>query len=257
VKPTRTRHANGHRLEISPRAQRVAVVIFAVWLLGWTPTVPAGLLPLPTGAPVVAAGLFHDVQPHGADTAQTPEHAAEGEAGAHEAQSPWALVARLFNFLLLAGTLIYFLRSPLQAFLKARGVEIRASLEAAAALKIKAAQQIEDVERRLAALPAEIAALEVRGAAEVAAEEARITSAAEAERARLVEQARRQIDLQLRVARRDLAAHAADVAVGRAAQRIKATIKDEDERRLMDTYLARVAPPPAGPNRGAATGSRP
>lgn len=205
--------------------------------------------------PLVAAA----VQPHEAGDAQPQAHAAAGEAGSHEAQSPWALVARLFNFAVLAGTLVYFLRSPFLGFLANRGAEIRASLVKAAELRAKADRQIADVERRLAALPVEIAALEARGAEETTAEDARIRSAAEGERVRLVEQARRQIELQLRVARRELTAHAADRAVAVAAERIRQTIQDEDQRRLVDAYLTRLSAPPSvtGAGSGAPGGGRP
>lgn len=258
MKPTRTRLAIPHPQTMTPRALRVAAVVVIVWLLGSVPAGLWGVQLLPTGSVVAAAGAVSDLQPHGSDAAQTEGHAAEGDAGGHEAQSPWALVARLFNFALLAGTLVYFLRSPLMAFLKARGVEIRGSLATAAELKARAAQQTEDIERRLAVLPSEIAALEARGIEEIAAEEARITSAAEAERERLVEQARRQAELQLRVARRDLTAHAADTAITRAAQRIRTIINDEDQRRLVGSYLARVRTPPhAGADRSAPDRSRP
>lgn len=258
MKPTRTHRAIPHPPSLAPHALRAAAVVVMVWLLGCLPAGPWGVQPFPSGSVVAAAGAVPDMQPHGADAAQTEGHAAEGAAGGHEAQSPWALVARLFNFALLAGTLVYFLRSPLMAFLKARGVEIRGSLASAAELKARAARQTEEIESRLAALPAEIAALEARGTEEIAAEEARITGAAEAERARLVEQARRQVDLQLRTARRDLTAHAADAAIARAAQRLRTIIDDEDQRRLVDRYLARVnVPPQAGAERSAPDGSRP
>ena len=68
------------------------------------------------------------------------------------------------------------------------------------------------------ALPAELEALRAQGAREIAAEEARIRAAAAAERERLLEQARREIDLQVRVAERDLVSHAADLAVGVASR---------------------------------------
>jgi F-type H+-transporting ATPase subunit b len=87
------------------------------------------------------------------------------------------------------------------------------------------------------ALPAEIEALTAQGAQEIAQEEARITQTAEVERQRLLEQTRREIDLQLRIAQRELVAHAADLAVGVATERIKKNITDEDQARLVDRYV--------------------
>jgi F-type H+-transporting ATPase subunit b len=202
-------------------------------------------------------------QPGHPPTAVSQEHAAgqeHAEPGAsHGASSPWTLVARLFNFAVLAGVLVYFLRSPFMAFLAARGAEIRAELVKAADLNRKAADRLAESDRRLAALPAELAALRARGVEEAAAEDARIRSAAEAERARLVEQGRRRIDNRLRVARRDLAAHAARRAVDVAEERIRRTMRPDDQRRLVEAYLGQVgaasafrrgptpAPPAGGP----------
>jgi F0F1-type ATP synthase membrane subunit b/b' len=72
------------------------------------------------------------------------------------------------------------------------------------------------------------------------AEEARIAQAAAAERERLIEQTRREIDMRLRIARRELMAHAADLAVTLAEQRIKRTITPDDQIRLVDRYAAEL-----------------
>jgi len=103
-----------------------------------------------------------------------------------------------------------------------------------------AAAQIEEIERKMKALPAELEALRVQGAEEIAAEEARIAAAAATERNRLLEQARREIDVQVRIAERELVSHAADLAVGVAADRIKNNITDEDQKRLIDRYVQQL-----------------
>jgi F0F1-type ATP synthase membrane subunit b/b' len=190
-------------------------------------------------------------------TAPAEAHAGGGETGTspeatHKGSSWGALAARVFNFTALAGTLIYFLRSPLLTFLAARRAEIRAALVKAAELSAKSARHLAEVERRMAALPAEIDALRARGAADVAAEEKRIAAEAEADRVRLTEQAKRQIDLQLRVAKRELIAHAADLAVKLATERIRLTIRDDDQRRLVEAYLSHVKVAAGG---GAAPGT--
>jgi F0F1-type ATP synthase membrane subunit b/b' len=79
----------------------------------------------------------------------------------------------------------------------------------------------------------------------VAAEEARIRAIAETERARLLEQAQREIGAQLKLSERDLTAHTADLAVAVAAKRVKATITAEDQARLVDQYLGRLAAAPS------------
>jgi F0F1-type ATP synthase membrane subunit b/b' len=51
---------------------------------------------------------------------------------------------------------------------------------------------------------------------------------------------RREIDLQLRAARRDLVTHAADLALQVARERIRTQITSDDQARLVDDYLAQV-----------------
>lgn len=169
------------------------------------------------------------------------EHAAEAAHG-----SPWLdTFARLLNFAILAGTLVYFLRSPLAKYLVDRGTQIRSDLRKATDMRVSAAAQMTAIERKMTALPAEIETLRKAGADDMVAEEARIRSIAEAERARLVEQARREIDAQLKLAERALVARTADLAVEMAATRVRATITAEDQARLVDQYIGRLASAPA------------
>jgi F-type H+-transporting ATPase subunit b len=167
--------------------------------------------------------------------------AAGGEHGEEHQESIWPTIARLVNFAILAGALVYFARSPFVRYLVRRAEEIRRDLEKAARSREVALAQMADIERRLTALPDELAALRKRGAEEVVAEGARIRQAAEAERVRLLEHARREIDLHLRVAERDLVRHAADLAVSVAGQRIKRIIDSQDQARLVEQYLQQLA----------------
>ena len=200
------------------------------------------------GAALLAAtGSSWAGQPEpGTPAAQPGAHqaAAEGEAGAeggqHEGGGLLKDIARLFNFGLLAGTLVYFLRSPIATYLVNRKTQIRSDLVKADGLRQSAASQIAEIERRMVALPAELDALRKEGAQEVAAEEARLREAANAERSRLLDQARREIEAQVRLAERDLVKHAADLAVALAAERIKGSITFGDQLRLIDRYLVQV-----------------
>ncbi len=174
-------------------------------------------------------------QPHDAVGTGT---AAEAE-GPHE-QTALQTVAKLANFALLAGVLVYFLRSPVAAHLTSRAAQIRQDLVTAAEMRAAATAQMTDIERQLASLPAELDALRAQGAADVAAEQQRIAAAAEAERARLLEQTHREIATRLRIARRDLTAHAADLAVTVAEARIRQTITPDDQLRLVDRFTSQL-----------------
>ena len=149
-------------------------------------------------------------------------------------------VARLFNFVLLAGALVYFLRTPLAGYLASRGGQIRQDLVTAAEMRATATTQLAEIEQKLKALPAELDALKARGAEDVKAEQLRIAQAAAVERERLVEQTRREIEMRLRIARRELTELAAKLAVGIAEERIKRTITPEDHLRLVDRYTSQL-----------------
>jgi len=151
-----------------------------------------------------------------------------------------ALAGKLFNFAVLAGCLVYFLREPVRRYLENRSTTIRSDLVAAAMMKEDAARQIAEIDAKLKQLPSELDALRARGNEEMAAERARIEQAAATERDRLLEQTRREIELQVRRARRDLVTHAADLAVPVARERIRNQISDEDQQRLVDRYLDQV-----------------
>jgi F-type H+-transporting ATPase subunit b len=173
------------------------------------------------------------------EPAAAAEQAGGEKAEAHE-DSVLNMVARVVNFGLLAGTLVYFLRSPFAKYLTDRGQQIRSDLVTAAEMKRTAAAQIDEIDRRMKALPAELEALRAQGAQEIAAEEARIQAAAAAERDRLLEQSRREIEMQVKVAERELVNHAADLAVGVATERIKKNITDDDQQRLVDRYVQQL-----------------
>jgi squalene-hopene/tetraprenyl-beta-curcumene cyclase len=89
-------------------------------------------------------------------------------------------------------------------------------------------------------VPAELELLRGQGAADVKAEQARIAQAAAHERERLLEQTRREIEMRLRIARRELTEHAAQLAVQVAEQRIRRTITPDDQIRLVDRYTSQL-----------------
>jgi F-type H+-transporting ATPase subunit b len=157
----------------------------------------------------------------------------------HE-EGPLATIARLLNFAILAGVLVYFLRAPLAGYLASRSTQIRQDLVTAAEMRKAAEVQLEEIDRRMRALPAELDDLKRRGAEDVQAEGARIAQAAAAERERLLEATRREIEMRLRIARRELTEYAAQLAVGVARERIARTITTDDQLRLIDRYTTQL-----------------
>lgn len=169
------------------------------------------------------------------------EHAAEG--GEH-AQSLGQMLLGLgwpiANFAIFVGVLYYFFNKPFREYLAGRSTSIRKDLVEAAELRSTATAQLAQIEQKLQALPGEISTLRARGAEEIKAEEQRIAAAAVADRERLLEQTRREIDLQVRLAKREILEHAADLSVQLATERIKKDITPEDQARIVDRYLDQV-----------------
>jgi F0F1-type ATP synthase membrane subunit b/b' len=215
----------------TPRSGIVGALALAALLVLGNQLAAAQTPAHPTPANVEPApGAQHDAP--GAE----PEHAADEEHAGMLESLMWPVA----NFIILAGGLWWFLREPFSNYLRDRHSAIRRDLVDAANMKAAAAAQLAEIDRKLQALPGEIAALRTRGGEEIAAEEQRIAAQATAERERLLEQTRREIEVQLRLAKRELVEHAADLAVQLAGERIQQTITPADQARLVDRYLDQV-----------------
>jgi len=171
----------------------------------------------------------------------TAMHAAEG---GHHDQSIGEMILGLgwpvANFIIFVGVIYYFGNGPLKEYLATRSATIRKDLVEAAELKAAATAQLATLEQKLQALPGELATLRARGAEDIVAEEQRIAAAAEADRERLLDQTRREIDLQVRLAKKDILEHAADLSVQLATERIKKETTQADQDRLVENYLKQV-----------------
>ena len=169
------------------------------------------------------------------------EHAAEGE---HHDESIGGMILAMgwpvANFIIFIGVLYYYLNQPLKDYLAGRSATIRKDLVEAAELRSTATAQLATIEQKLQALPGELDKLRTRGAEDIKAEEQRIAAAAAADRERLLDQTRREIDLQVRLAKKEILEHAADLSVQLATERIKHEVTPEDQARLVDRYLDQV-----------------
>jgi F-type H+-transporting ATPase subunit b len=171
------------------------------------------------------------------------EHAPEAEHAAAEHSIGDMILGMgwpVANFIIFVGVLYYFFNKPLKDYLATRSSTIRKDLVEAAELRNSATAQLAAIEQKLAAIPAEIAALRTRGAEEIKAEEQRIAAAAAADRERMLEQTRREIDLQVRLAKKEILEHAANLSVQLAAERLKKEVTPADQDRLVDRYLSQV-----------------
>jgi F-type H+-transporting ATPase subunit b len=207
--------------------------------------VPAWVVVVVLATPLLAAAQEHGAPPQPAPAAGHADASAQAhDSNAEHAGEEHGMLASLLwptaNFAILAGLLWWFFKQPLVNYLADRHTSIRKDLVEAANVRAAATAQLSEIERKLQSLPGEIEALTRRGAEEIAAEEHRIATAAAADRDRLLEQTRREIELQVRLAKRALVEHAADLSVQIAGQRIKQTMTPEDQNRIVDRYLDQV-----------------
>lgn len=171
------------------------------------------------------------------------EHAEQG-GEAHHDESIGGMIKGMAwpvaNFVVFVGVLYYFFSQPLKDYLANRSTQIRKDLVEAAELKSTATAQLAAIEAKLQALPGELNALRARGAEDIKAEEQRIAAAAAADRERMLDQTRKEIELQVRLAKKEILEHAADLSVQLATERIKKEATPEDQARLVDRYLDQV-----------------
>jgi len=165
-------------------------------------------------------------------------------AGEHHDESIGGMIMGMgwpvANFIIFVGVIYYFANQPFKDYLATRSASIRKDLVEAAELKATATAQLATIEQKLQALPGELNTLRSRGAEDIKAEEARIAAAAVVDRERLLEQTRREIELQVRLAKKEILEHAANLSVQLATERITQDITPEDQSRLVDRYLEQV-----------------
>ena len=127
----------------------------------------------------------------------------------------------LLNFALIAGTIFYFSRKNLPSLFRNRTATIQKAMQEARQASEEANKRLAEIENRLSRLDAEIARMTANAEKEAAAEEARIKAAAEEDARKIVESAEQEIAAAAKLARRELTAYAANLAVSLAARQIK------------------------------------
>lgn len=169
------------------------------------------------------------------ELARTSETAAEGDETVGFKHSPvvrwisskigisveagyWILYS--LDFAIIAVLIGWAWKKNIPAAFRTRTAAIRKTMDEAQAASADANRRLGEIEARLARIDTEIAHMAAAAESEAAAEEARIRAAAEQESRRIVEGAQAEIETSARLARRELKAYAADLAVALAEKRI-------------------------------------
>jgi F-type H+-transporting ATPase subunit b len=141
------------------------------------------------------------------------------------------------NFLLLAAGLGYLVAKMLPPLFKSRTEEIQKGIAEARAIKEDADKRAAEVDRRTAALGADIERFRVESKAEMQQEGERIRQETAAQIARLEIKAQQEIEISGKIARRELKSYAAKLSLDLAEQRVRERLDGKTEQGLVDAFI--------------------
>lgn len=155
----------------------------------------------------------------------------ESFAEKHELELKWA------NFLLLAGLLGYTLGKNAGPFFATRSAGIRRDMDESLRQRKEAEAKAAEVDRRLANLEKDIAALRGQSETEAKVETERMAQQTEAEIAKIQAHAEQEIASAGKAARMALKGYAAELAVGLAEQKVRARMTPDTEDALVQGFV--------------------
>jgi F-type H+-transporting ATPase subunit b len=154
-----------------------------------------------------------------------------------------AMVWQVANFALLVGALGYLIAKKAPPFFAARSEQIGRDIAEAQKLHAQAEQRAADVDRRIANINADIAALRAESKAEIAAESARLHERTIAEVAKIEEQMRQEVESATKAARAELKRYATALAIQLAESKIRARMTPETQNDLVRGFIRDLEPP--------------
>jgi F-type H+-transporting ATPase subunit b len=198
----------------------------------------AGLIGL-----VFAAAMFvpATLAQEPAEANQTPlEHAADPPAeGEHGKLEMW----KWANFVVLAAGLGYLIGKNAGPFFAARSQQIRKEMQEAQEALRQSEARAAEVDRRLASLEGEIAALRAESQQEAEAEGERLTRHTAADMAKIQSHAEQEIASAGKAARMELKRYTAHLAVSLAEQRLQARMTPDTQDALVRGFVRDLEPP--------------
>ncbi len=145
----------------------------------------------------------------------------------------------LVNFAVVAGVIFWFAKKNLPAMFRSRTASIQKSLEEARKTSQEAKRRLSNIEARLSRLDVEIGEMRWAAEQEAANEEMRIKAAAEEDARKIVESAEQEIMAAAKLARRELKAYAADLAVSLAKKQIR--VDSSTDQGLMRSFTEQLS----------------
>lgn len=162
-------------------------------------------------------------------------HATEEEHG-----ETWVnTAAKWFNFAVLVGLLYFFLvkKMKITDTFRSEAEEIQHAIESARQAKEEAERRLKELDEKMATLSQEIAKIKDQAAKDAEAERLRILEAAQIEAKRIVDLANREVESEVRLAKKHLLKIVGDLAVQKGKKIVQDEITDDDQKRLIDDYI--------------------
>jgi len=150
-------------------------------------------------------------------------------------------IGRVINFVVLFGGLAYLLRKPLKDYFDRRVRDAAASLSGAAEARREAEEKFRQSQARLAGLAVEVQDLRRKEEAATREDQEQILVAGAEEAARIQRLTAQEIELQLKAGVKELKAFSIERAVVQAEARLRRRLRAEDQARLIDRSIERLA----------------
>lgn len=148
----------------------------------------------------------------------------------------WILI--ILNFGIVAGLFYAISKSTLPAMFRGRTVAIQKSLEEARRASAEANQRLAAIEARLAKIDAEVSEMRASAENDAAAEEERLRGLAEQDKQKVVEAAEAEIAAATNLARHELKAFTAELAVTLAEKKIR--LEASEDKALVRTFVRQL-----------------
>jgi len=127
----------------------------------------------------------------------------------------------IFNFAVVAGVIYWLSRTRLPGMFRDRTNAIQRAIQEAGKASAEANRRLAEIEARLSRLDSDIAEMRSVAEKEAAVEEARVQAGTAEETRRIITSAEEEIAAAALAARRELSAHAANLAVSLAGRQIR------------------------------------
>ncbi|MGW8271956.1 MAG: F0F1 ATP synthase subunit B [Thermodesulfovibrionales bacterium] len=163
-----------------------------------------------------------------------------GEDGGGHGSPAMDWVWKFLNFGILIVVLFVFLRKPLNAYFKSRTELIERSIKEATAAKAMAEQAVKEMEEKLRLKDEEIEKLVAAAARAGEADRQKLIEEGKKMSEKILEQARTNIESELKNARERLKADATELAVDLAEKKLKQSLSDKEQQRILEESLRKL-----------------